>query len=269
MRRPATGWLALGAALLVLGGSASAEEVEPINTDRPDISEASVVVGRGVFQLETGVLSQYRKQGRGNERAWITPTLLRFGLDRRWEARLETDGFTWQRTSAPGQGIRRTSGYSPLAPGFKYHIQDPKEGSSRPSLGAIVHVNVPTGSSDFRSERVTGDAKLAADFDLGGRWGLGTNLGAGFDEDDNGKVHAFGLATASLGYQVTPRLRVFGELAFQGGEEARGGGALLFDTGVTYLVNTDTQLDVAVARGISGRTTPDYYWTVGFSRRFR
>lgn len=256
-------------ALTVIASPArSQDEEDEIVTDRPDITESSLVVGPGRFQIETGLLREYRSRGRSDERGLLTPTLLRYGLSRNWEARLETDGFSRLRTFSPGAGVERTAGYSPLAPGAKYTFQRPAEGSRRPTLGAIFHVNVPSGSGAFRGRKLTGDAKLAADWDLAPKWALGVNAGFGWEEDDSGDVFAFGLVTGSVGREWTDRLNSFIELAFQGPETSRGGHALILDGGFTYLVAPLTQLDVAVGTGLSGRTPADTFWTMGISRKF-
>lgn len=247
--------------------AAEAEAVEPISTDRPDISESSNVVGRGRFQIETGVQRAYQRGGGRDENQMTTPTLLRWGLDNRWEARLETDGYTRLRSSGPG-GLQRTAGLSPLAPGVKYHIQDPREGSSRPSLGAIFHLSVPSGSSSFRANHLAGDLKLAADFELGHDWSLGTNFGILVDRDEQGETFAAGLATASLSHPLTERLRAYAEFALSGSATRPLTDSVILDGGFTYLLNPDTQLDLAVGTDLSGRSSPDLFWTVGLSRRF-
>ena len=254
---------------ILLGGVAPvlAAEQEPIETDRPDISEASSVVGPGRFQLETGVQLDYQRGGRRDDKILTTPTLLRWGIDRRWEARLETDGYSRLRNSGSG-ALRQTSGMSPLSPGVKYHFQDSRPGSSRPSLGVLLHVAVPSGSSTFRTRHLAGDLKLAADFDLGPNWSLGTNFGFLVDQDDDGSAYVAGLATASLSRSLTERLRVFTELALGGSRVRPISDSAILDGGFTYLLNPDTQLDLALGGDISERSTPDLYWTVGVSRRF-
>jgi hypothetical protein len=46
----------------------------------------------------------------------------------------------------------------------------------------------------------------------------------------------------------------------------RGTNAAYLNTGVTYLVNPDFQLDARIGRGVSG-TQPDYFVGVGAARR--
>jgi hypothetical protein len=157
---------------------------------------------------------------------------------------------------------------SPLSPGVKYHFQDSMPGSSRPSLGVLLHVTVPSGSSSFRTHRFAGDFKLAADFDLGPNWSLGTNVGVLVDEDHDGSTYAAGLATASLGRSLSPRLRVFTELALGGSKAHPITDSAILDGGFTYLLNPDMQLDLALGGDVSARSKSDLYWTFGVSRRF-
>ena len=260
--------LVIVVAVLLATAATAQEGVEPLVTDRPDITESSQVVGPGRFQIETGLLREYRSGRNGDERSLFTPTLLRLGLTSRWEARLETDGYSRARVFSPDAGVTRTSGYSVLAPGAKYQIREAGEGWTEPSLAAIFHVNVPSGSGIFRGQKLTWDAKVAADWDLAPKWSLGVNAALVFDEDDRGKVFTSGVLTGSLGRELTNRVRSFVELATQLPESSHGGRALVLDGGFTYLLNLDTQLDLAVGTGLSGATPADVFWTLGLSRRF-
>jgi hypothetical protein len=274
MRSPARGArpaLLLSLALLTTAApclAQAAEPEEPLETDRPDITETSTVVGQGRLQIETALQFERVAEDGDRERRWFTPTLFRYGFHPRWEARLETDGYTRARISEAGAGTRRTAGYSPLEVGLKHHLQDARPGSRRPSLGAIAHLGFPSGSTEFATRKVTGSLKLAADWDLAPQWALGVNAGLSVDEDDDGKTFAAGLLTASVARDLTDRLRTYIELAGQTAEARSGRAALLLDGGFAYLFNPNTQVDLAFGTGLAGRTSPDFYWTVGFSRRW-
>ena len=71
-----------------------------IATDRPDFVESSDVVGPGRFQLETGLTTDRRAQAGVTVRTLTTPTLFRYGIGDTLELRLETEGYTRERTSA-------------------------------------------------------------------------------------------------------------------------------------------------------------------------
>jgi hypothetical protein len=76
-----------------------------INADRPGIADGSTTVGRGTFQLETGVDRDRESRG--------FPTLLRYGFSPNFEARVESEsalthpllGFKWHFASAPSLGV--------------------------------------------------------------------------------------------------------------------------------------------------------------------
>lgn len=268
---PLTRWCGLVAAclaVLCLPGTARAQEPEPIETDRPDITNSPKVVGPGTFQVETGVQWERVRQGRQSDRGLFTPLLLRQGLSNRWEARLETSGYSHLRSSAPGRSVERTGGYSPLEIGAKYQFQDPPEGSRRPTLGVMFQVRVPSGSGHFGTDRVTGSARLLAGWEITPRWSLTANLGDGIGEDENGSFW-YPLATLSASYETTKRLTTFAELAYQGAELSLGGKGLLFDGGFLYRVGQDTQLDLGIGTSLTERQTPDLFWTFGLSHRFR
>src|SRR5690349_10760629 len=81
-------------ACVFYGSSARAQEQDQdsIEADRPDFVESSKVVGKGRLQLETSMLLERERSGEGRERTLSTPTLLRIGVSRELELRVETEG---------------------------------------------------------------------------------------------------------------------------------------------------------------------------------
>jgi hypothetical protein len=156
----ALGMMILGSALQV----AFAEE-DLVNPDRPGIADGSTVVGPNHFQIETAVQIERRHQGPSSERRLFVPTLLRFGTNQFWEFRLESNTYTHTRTFDPAAGVKRATGYAPESFGVKYHFLDSK-GPTQPSLGAILRLFPPSGSGDFGTHHLTGDLRLAADWDF-------------------------------------------------------------------------------------------------------
>src|SRR5205814_3761013 len=108
--------------------------------DRPGIADGSQTISRGTFQLETGI---DREKG-----ANAFPTLLRYGITKSFEARVESESALTH----------------PLL-GFKVHLADV------PSLGVIVRAG----------EQHQGDVRLAADINLGEKWSLNPNIGINRD----------------------------------------------------------------------------------------
>src|SRR5438105_1333731 len=76
--------------------AADDEPVPPIQPDRPGIADGSTVIFPGRFQIESGLLRQSLESGGIEQHAWFVPTLLRVGINQRWEARVETNGLSRQ-----------------------------------------------------------------------------------------------------------------------------------------------------------------------------
>jgi hypothetical protein len=127
-------------AILLLAAQPLHADDDLINPDRPGIADGSATIARGTFQLETGIDREH------GENAF--PTLLRLGLSKSFEARVESNSALTH----------------PLL-GFKVHFAD------TPSLGVIVRAG----------EHHEGDVRLAADFNLGEKWSLNPNIGINRD----------------------------------------------------------------------------------------
>jgi hypothetical protein len=203
---------ACSALLLVVALSAHADD-DLINADRPGIADGSVTVGHGVFQLEAGVDR--------DKDAREFPTLLRYGLTKNFEARVES-----------GSALTH-----PLF-GFKFHFAD------APSLGVIVRAGQQHG----------GDIRLAADFNLGtsGKWSLNPNVGVSRDRD--------ALAALTVQYNVTERANVFLDGGYDGRQiliDAGGAWILGRDTQLDLEITRGARgrplPDTVVSAGVSRR----------------
>src|SRR5262245_37090628 len=139
------------------------EEPDLINPDRPGIADGSSVVGSKTFQIESGIQLEYRRSGDSREHTFFVPTLLRFGIGNRWEARIEGNSYTRDTTFASGIKTDQASGFAPTSLGFKYHIYN-SSGDHQVSLGTIVRVFPTWGANEFRTQHTTGDIRLAADW---------------------------------------------------------------------------------------------------------
>src|SRR5215813_638283 len=104
-----------------------------INPDRPGIADGSTVVGAKTFQIESGAHFEFRRSEDIREHTFFVPTLLRFGINSHWEARIEGNTFT--RVTTP-DSTAPASGFAPVSLGFKYHLYD-STGEHQLSLGTI------------------------------------------------------------------------------------------------------------------------------------
>lgn len=256
---------ALAAALLLsmAGTAARAEADGAIITDRPDISESSEVVGAGRFQLETSV--EWARDGRGaaavRERSF--PTLLRIGLSPTWELRIETELRVRERTA-----LGSRSGTPDTAVGLKWHVQDGDDDDFVPSVAALLHFDLPSGSSGFKGSGVRPSLRVVGEWELPGGWSVGAMPGIGSLSDANGQRYTAGSLAVTVGKEFSAEWRGYVEWSLDQWASRRHGGTIhSADAGVAWLVNPDLQFDASVARGISGAAT-DWRWGLGVSVRY-
>jgi hypothetical protein len=97
--------------------------------------------------------------------------------------------------------------------------------------------------------------RLAAEWDLAGGYSFGVMPGLAQDSDDDGKRYNYGILAATFGKEFNERLHGFVEIAGPQIARARHGGTQAsFDTGLTYLVNKDCQVDVMLTHGLNSRS---------------
>jgi len=240
------------------------KERDPINPDRPGIADGSMVVGKGIFQIELGLqLENHDPAGGGHVRLLDTPVLFRYGLDSRFELRVESVGFNeqWQT------GARTAAGYAPVSVGAKFQFQQPSDKNGQVSLGTITRVFAPSGAGGFQTQHATGDLRLAADWTMAPHWYLNPNLGLGLYED-NGRPFTALLGAMTLSRDLNSRTQVFIDSGTQTPESRGGHNGTIVDMGITFLPTNDTQLDFSVGTGVSGQTTPRPFVGAGYSIRF-
>lgn len=252
------------AMLLSLAGASVLAEVEgAIITDRPDVSESSEVVGAGRFQIETSL--EWSRDGRGaaavRERSF--PTLLRIGLSPSWELRIETELHVRERTV-----LGSRSGTPDTAVGLKWHLQDGDDDDFVPSVAALLHADLPSGSAGFKGTGVRPSLRVVGEWELPGGWSLGAMPGIGSLSDGNGQRYTAGLLAVTVGKELNADWRAYVEWSVDQWASRRHGGTIhSADAGVAWLVNPDLQFDASVTRGLSGGAA-DWRWGLGMSVRY-
>lgn len=251
---------------LGLPGAARAGDDDTISPDRPDFVESSKVVGKGRVQLETSVAWERQRDDDLHRRTLTTPSLLRVGLNDTLELRIETDGRTVEHDLDPATGAHAiTAGWADTELGVKWHLAE-QQGNS-PSLGLLLHAALPSGSHDLRGHGVRPSLRLSAEWELAGDYSLGLMPGIASDSDDSGARYGYGIFAASLGKDFGDHAHGFAELAApQIARASHGGTQLFFDTGMSYTLNRDCQVDFAVTHGLNHRT-PDLGLAFGLSLR--
>ncbi len=119
---------------------ASADAAGPISTDRPAITNSSVVVPAGSFQVENGFLET---GSHGQSVLDVPESLVRFGLTKKTELRFTAPDYFHNLTTGNGVG----SGFGDLALGVKQQL-GPAHGFD---VSVIAFLSLPTGANGVSS----------------------------------------------------------------------------------------------------------------------
>ncbi len=253
----------LFSSLLILTRAASGQsERPPLSTDRPDQTEAPVLVPRGYFQIETGFVFEKDKQSDGPADVYIDSynlgtSLLRFGLSKKVELRLGA-GFTLQRIQQ-GKIITEESGLANVLLATKIHLAE--EQGLVPQSALLVNLLLPVGNKSFFSDNLVPGFTVASGYGLTDWLGISSNLGMRFFDNDD---HTFRYSLA-LGFDVIPKIGIFlesfGRIAFDSSP------GHLADLGMTYRILPNLQLDTSYGFALNDIAV-DQFFNFGASLRF-
>lgn len=230
------------------------DDSDTITTDRPDFTESALVVGRKAFQIESGFTYL-----RGDS-AYVfgAPELLfRYGLGRKLEARLGLPNYTRIRTGGQTQ-----AGFGATYLGVKYQIGPTRQGLD---ISLIPAVFAPTGGRAFNSGTWDPEIKLCLSKGLTDRFGVSGMLYGAWPTED-GRRNFTLQQTVSFGYALGGAWGSFYE--FVNTFPERAASQHLFHSGVTYLLNHNSQLDFHFGFGLS-REAPNHFVAMGYSVRFK
>ena len=246
--------------LLLLSSQICRAQDDAIATDRPDFTETAESVPFGRIQLESGYTFAKVEDERAHT---LGELLLRIATGRRTEARIGLNSYSWVRSSSG-----RISGLEDMTLGFKAKLMEGADGIGfrRPNVALIGHTTIPTGSRGFREDNFQPEAKLCLAWDLADRLALGSNLNYGWASEGGEWFGQFS-GTISFGYSLNDRTGIYLEY-FTFVPAGRGGpNASYIDSGMTFLINDDYQLDVRAGFGLNS-ARPDYFIGAGFGRRW-
>ncbi|HEX6864665.1 MAG TPA: transporter [Thermoanaerobaculia bacterium] len=232
---------------------------DPLVTDRPDFTESTSTVPRGHFQIEGGTTLTRVEDVDATS---FGELLVRIGTGERWETRL---GVGYARIETP---FDEFSGLEDPSVGIKVRFtDDPGElGPGQPAASLIVAASIPAGDEELTEDEWVPEGKLALAWELTPRFSLGSNLNYVYAMDGDERLHQLG-ATLSGSLSLTDRLGAYLEW-FGFSEETEDGPSTHYaNTGVTWLINNDLQVDARVGTGLND-ADPDWFVGVGAGVRF-
>ena len=238
--------------------------------DRPTKSNGPLTVDAGRFQYETDLVNYLHSNAGGvSTRTYVAldPTL-KLGLTRRVDLELQFNGYTNTRVLDPGAGstASQADGAGDLLVRGKVNLFGDDGGAA--AMALIPYVKFPTAARTLGNNQVEGG--LIAPISL--------MLPAGFalvvmpeidllkNNDDRGK-HVNVTGVINLGYSISKRLTVFGELYSAVGADAHTPPVYTADTAMAYMLTDSIQLDAGANFGLN-RSAPNLQLYTGISQRF-
>jgi hypothetical protein len=240
---------------------------EPIVTDRPDFTEASVTVGRGVVQLESGYTYTFDDDGTTSVRTNGVPeALFRIGMFADWfEWRLSYN-YLDETTSQTGVGRSTISGSDDLYLGVKLALTG--QFGILPEMAIIPQMFVPSGAPGISAgETLPGlnwlyGWEVTKFIEMGGS----TQANRRLDDETNEPFTLFAQSW-TINYALADQIGAYTEWFYLAPDGADSNHTeSYFDSGFTYRVTENVQFDVRAGVGLN-EAASDMFAGVGLSIR--
>lgn len=236
-------------------GSARAESCpnakDDIATDRPDVTNSSIVVPVGSLQNENGSNFNMRDDGRtidGTNSRW------RLGVASCLELLVDLPTYVAPLQGSAGRGL------SDVSPAVKWQIS-PVPG--RVDLSVVFGMALPTGSVEIAGRGEQPYLQLPWSWELHDGWsvsGMFTEFFRPYDVTARGITET----TFVLEKKLTGQFSLFTEYV---GDYPQGGPpSQLWNSGAVYHISRTQQVDFHIAYGLS-HSAPSYVVGVGYSFR--
>lgn len=224
---------------------------DEIATDRPDVTNSSIVVPVGSLQSENGINLTGRDSGRGidgSNSRW------RLGIAPCLEVLIDLPSYTGTMRS-PG-----AAGFSNVAPGIKWQIS-PVPGKI--DLSITAGVALPTGAAAIAGRGAQPYIQLPWSWELHDGWGV-SGMFTEFFRPAELTGQRMTETTFVIEKKLTERISVFTEYVGDYPDGTRP--VQLINSGGMYRLTPTQQLDLHVAFGLN-RNSPNYIVGLGYSFR--
>jgi hypothetical protein len=227
-----------------------ASEAE-IVTDRPDVTESSIVVPKGSLQIENGTTWT---SNHGSQTFDLSESLIRFGIAPRTEFRIVAPNYLGG-ISGPD-----ATGFGDIALGMKEQLGPLRGGFD---LAVILALSLPTGASRVSSRGYDPFIKFPWSKELKGGWSMG-GMQSLFSNTEGSKRNGVWESTFYIEREIKRNWDAFTEYA--GDFAQKGGPKEIAHFGAAYRPDPRQQVDFHFGFGVS-RSAPAHFFAVGYSFR--
>jgi len=235
-------------------------EDKPLESDRPDFTEASSTVGYRRVQIETGY-TYIQDNDTVDRSAHSFPEMLaRIGMFAEWfEMRLAWNyGVNLTRDNVVSSIF---DGGEDLYVGAKIAVTE--QDGWRPEMAIMPQMNVPTGHVDLSSGEVEPGVNWLYGWDIFESVGAGGSTQVNRAQDDTGRFFAEFAQSFTINYALGDRLGAYTEwFAFFPYDAATALPQQYFDGGFTFRQNNNLQFDIRAGVGLN-EAADDFFAGLG------
>lgn len=239
------------------------DEVGPMATDRPDFTESSATVGRGVWQTESGYTYAYDRSEGSQTFGHSYPEILsRYGIFADW-LELRTG---WNFAAEQSDDVR-VDGGEDLYLGIKLALTE--QAKWLPEMALVPQMTVPTGDDELTADTVLAGVNWLYGSDVGEFNSVAgsTQINRAF-EGASGERYTEVAQSATVGYTLTKHIGAYTEWFAFIPSGATFAGVEHYGNGGFTLNLFDVQWDIRAGVGLNDRAT-DYFAGIGLSVRLR
>ncbi len=244
-----------------------------MSTDRPDATESPYTVDAGHFQLEADLLNfaydRYNpeKDGTRVHAYSFAAVNLKAGLLNNLDLQLIVPTYNYVRIRDGTTGdTMHLNGFGDIVARAKYNVWGNDGGTT--AFGIMPFIKLPTAQDDLGNGSVEGGLILPLAVQCPKGWALGLMTEVDAIRDDTGDGHhAEFINTITVGRGLVGNLGMFIEFFSLVSAESDSDWVGTFNTGFTYGLTRDLQLDAGINIGLT-RSAEDWNPFVGVSWRF-
>jgi hypothetical protein len=231
-----------------------------LTTDRPDLTESPFTVDAGHIQVESNLFGFSRSRpdadGAVTDSYDFGTTNIRLGLTHSTEINVvwQPYGVTRMRPPPPADATRNAGiGGVDIRGKINLWGNDSFEKPGDTAFGLLPFVTLPTNRGNGISPAaVEGGLILPFAFKLTDMFGLGLNTGVNaVRNDDASGYHAEWIGSMSLSAEWSENFGTYYEIAARTGTRNPLGDIVQLNTGLTYKLNKNLQLDAGINVGMT------------------
>jgi hypothetical protein len=247
------------------------EKMREMITDRPDKTESPYTADAGHFQIETDIYNVTRDKTTADgvetqtQSAVFMASNLKLGITNSIDFQTVVTPQTLSESQETGASRTSEVGFGDTTLRLKVNLMGNDGGDI--AIGLMPFVKLPTASGSLGNGKIEGGLIFLTGIGLPGDCGLGSMLQVnGFKNDANNGYHTEFISTLTFGFPLFGELGMYTEFFSQSSTEAGSEWVATFDTGLTYLLSPNFQLDAGINIGLTP-AADDLNPFVGFSAR--